>query len=29
VRLYPNQAPGSQILWQRPKPARSAVEGYN
>ena len=29
VRLYPNQAPDSQILWQRPKPARSAVEGYN
>jgi hypothetical protein len=27
VRLYPNQAPDSQILWQRPKPARSAVEG--
>jgi len=29
VRLYPNQAPDSQILWQRPKPARSAVQGYN
>jgi len=29
VRLYPNQAADSQILWQRPKPARSAVEGYN
>jgi hypothetical protein len=29
VRLYPNQAPDSQILWQMPKPARSAVEGYN
>ncbi len=29
VRLYPNQAPDSQILWQIPKPARSAVEGYN
>jgi outer membrane protein OmpA-like peptidoglycan-associated protein len=29
VRLYPNQAPDSQILWQVPKPARSAVEGYN
>jgi hypothetical protein len=29
VPLYPNQAPDSQILWQRPKPARSAVEGYN
>jgi flagellar motor protein MotB len=27
VRLYPNQAPDSQILWQRPKPARSAVVG--
>jgi hypothetical protein len=29
VRLYPNQSPDSQILWQVPKPARSAVEGYN
>jgi hypothetical protein len=29
LRLYPNQAPDSQILWQRPKPARSAVEGFN
>jgi hypothetical protein len=29
VRLYPNQAPDSQILWQISKPARSAVEGYN
>jgi OmpA family/PEGA domain len=29
VRLYPNQAPESQILWQIPKPARSTVEGYN
>jgi len=29
VRLYPNQAPDSEILWQKPKPARSAVEGYN
>jgi hypothetical protein len=29
VQFYPNQAPDSQILWQRPKPARSAVEGYN
>jgi OmpA family/PEGA domain len=29
VRLYPNQAPDSQILWQIPKPARSAVAGYN
>ena len=27
-RFYPNQAPDSQILWQIPKPARSAVEGY-
>jgi outer membrane protein OmpA-like peptidoglycan-associated protein len=25
-RFYPNQTPDSQILWQRPKPARSAVE---
>ena len=29
VRLYPNQAPDSQILWQKPKPSRSTVEGYN
>ena len=29
VRLYPNQAPDSQILWQIPKPARSAVKEYN
>ena len=29
VRLYPNQAPDSQVLWQIPKPARSAVEGFN
>jgi len=29
VRLYPNQAPDSEILWQKPKPARSAVEGNN
>jgi hypothetical protein len=29
VRLYPNQAPDAQILWQIPKPARSTVEGYN
>jgi hypothetical protein len=28
-RLYPNQAADSEILWQRPKPARSTVEGYN
>jgi hypothetical protein len=28
-RFYPNQAVDSEILWQRPKPARSAVEGYN
>ena len=28
ARLYPNQAPDSQILWQIPKPARSAVEAY-
>ena len=25
-RFYPNQAVDSEILWQRPKPARSAVE---
>ena len=29
VRLYPNGAPDSQLLWQIPKPARTAVEGYN
>lgn len=28
-RFYPNQAADSEILWQRPKPARSAVEGHN
>jgi OmpA family protein/PEGA domain-containing protein len=28
-RFYPNQAPDSQILWQVPKPGRSAVEGDN
>ena len=28
-RFYPNQAADSEILWQRPKPARSTVEGYN
>jgi outer membrane protein OmpA-like peptidoglycan-associated protein len=28
-RFYPNQAPDSQILWQRPKPVRSTVEGHN
>jgi hypothetical protein len=26
VRFYPNQAADSEIIWQRPKPARSAVE---
>jgi len=26
VRFYPNEAPDSEILWQRPKPERSAVE---
>ncbi len=26
VRFYPNQAADSEILWQRPKPARSVVE---
>jgi hypothetical protein len=29
VRFYPNQAPDSQVLWQRLKPARLAVEGDN
>jgi len=28
-RLYPNQAPDSQILWQKPKPSRAAVEASN
>jgi hypothetical protein len=28
-RFYPNQSADSEILWQRPKPARSAVEGHN
>jgi len=28
-RFYPNQAPDSQILWQKPKPPRSAVEASN
>ena len=28
-RFYPNQATDSEILWQRPKPTRSAVEGHN
>jgi outer membrane protein OmpA-like peptidoglycan-associated protein len=26
ARFYPNEAPDSEILWQRPKPARSVVE---
>jgi hypothetical protein len=29
VRFYPNQAADSEIIWQRQKPARSAVEGQN
>jgi hypothetical protein len=29
VQLYPNQAPDSDILWQVPRPPRSAVEGSN
>ena len=29
VRFYPDQAADSEILWQRPKPARSVVEGNN
>ncbi|HET7105860.1 MAG TPA: OmpA family protein [Candidatus Acidoferrum sp.] len=29
VRLYPNAAPDSQLLWQVPKPERTAVEGFN
>jgi hypothetical protein len=28
-RFYPYEAADSEILWQRAKPARSAVEGYN
>ena len=28
-RFYPNQSADSEILWQRPKPARSTLEGYN
>jgi hypothetical protein len=28
-RFYPNQAADSEILWQKPKPSRTAVEGYN
>jgi hypothetical protein len=28
-RFYPNQAPDSDILWQRPKPPAKAVEGSN
>jgi len=27
-RFYPNQAADSDILWQKAKPARSAVEAY-
>jgi hypothetical protein len=29
VRFYPNQTADSEILWQKPKPARRVVEGYN
>jgi hypothetical protein len=28
-RFYPNEAPDSQILWQKPKPPRTAVEASN
>ena len=28
-RFYPNQAPDSEILWQRPQPPRSKVEANN
>jgi hypothetical protein len=28
-RFYPNEAADSEILWQKHKPSRSAVEGYN
>jgi len=27
-RFYPNQAADSEILWQKAKPSRSAVEAY-
>jgi hypothetical protein len=26
ARFYPAQAPDLEILWERPKPARNAVE---
>jgi OmpA family/PEGA domain len=29
VRFYPNQTADSEVLWQRPKPARSLVESNN
>lgn len=29
ARFYPNQAADSQLLWQRPKPDRSAIEENN
>jgi len=29
LRFYPNQAADSEILWQRPKPARRVVESSN
>ncbi len=28
-RFYPNEAADSEILWQKQKPSRSTVEGYN
>jgi hypothetical protein len=28
-RFYPNEAADSEILWQKQKPSRTAVEGYN
>jgi len=28
-KFYPNQASDSDILWQKPKPSHSKVEGYN
>ena len=28
-KFYPNQAADSEILWQKPKPSRTAVEGSN
>ena len=29
LRFYPNQSTDSEVLWQRPKPSRASIEGYN